>query len=72
MVSEQKPSVVFSSQESNVSSSTSRLWSADSNGTAHGDYDKSGRISSFTFKEYKNKLASKEKSSPKKGKLLND
>lgn len=69
VVSEQKPSVVFSNQESSMSSLASRLWSTDSNGTAPGNNVKSDRISSFTFKEYKNQLASKVKSSPRKGEL---
>lgn len=71
VVSNQKPSVVVSSRETSSSTSTaSRLWSSDSNVAAPGDHARNGRISSFTFKEYKNKLASKEKSSPKKGELL--
>jgi len=43
--------------------SSTRLWSSE----AVGDGANVGRITSFTFREYKNKLASKEKSSPKKG-----
>lgn len=66
LVSEQKPSTIVSNSEDGMSSSASKLWSSDSNVAVPGDNAKSGRISSFTFKEYKNKLASK--SSLKKGK----